>query len=164
MGGMTDAEERRGALMQSIERFTGSVAALPDSLFLRQIDGRSPRDIVAHLIGWNRYAIEAQGEIRRGRLPACLADPGPDFSTVNEASVRRYASRDRGELLEQLRDSAAEYDRMLRALPPDEWDENYGVTWHGRRVTAGWLASALVHDYDEHREEIASWTQRAATA
>ncbi len=161
---MAETEGRRGALMRSIERFAGSVETLPDDLFLHEIDGRSPRDIVAHMIGWNRYAIEAQGELRRGRLPACLADPGPDFSAVNGASVRRYASRDRGELLEQLRESAAEYDRMLRALPPAEWDENHGVTWRGRRVTAGWLADALGRDYDEHREEIVGWPKRAATA
>ena len=151
------AEARRARLSEAVARFVESVERLPEEAFLREVDGRSPRDIVAHLIGWNRYTVEAREELRRGELPACLADTGEDFAKVNARSMERYASRDRGELLAELRASAEELDRLLASLPPEELDDNHGVTWHGRPVTVGWLASAVRHDFEEHRRELEAW-------
>lgn len=151
------AEERRARLREAVARFAESVERLPEEAFLREVDGRSPRDIVAHLIGWNRYTVQAHEELGRGDLPACLADPGEDFAKVNALSMERYSSRDRAELLGELRASAEELDRLLASLPPEELDDNHGVTWHGRPVTVAWLASAVRHDFEEHRREIENW-------
>ena len=158
------ADERRARLMEAIERFGQAVESLPDESFLREVDGRSPRDVVAHLIGWNRYTIEGEGELQRGELPSYLVDPGEDFGKVNAESMRRYASRDKGELLGQLRASTRELDQFLRALSPAEWGDNHGVTWRDHPVTTGWLVRALVHDYNEHRREIENWPRQAAGA
>ena len=151
------AEERRARLREAVARFVEGVEGLPEEAFLREVDGRSPRDIVAHLIGWNRYTVQAHDELQRGELPACLADTGEDFSKVNARSMQRYASRDRWELLAELRASAEELDRLLASLPPEEQADNHGVTWRGRRVTVGWLADAVSRDFDEHRQEIENW-------
>ena len=151
------ARERRARLREAVARFVESVERLPEEAFLREEDGRSPRDIVAHLIGWNRYTVEAHDELRRGELPACLADTSEDFATVNARSMQRYASRDRRELLAELRASAEELDHLLASLPPEEQDNNHGVTWRGRPVTVGWLADAVRRDFDEHRQEIENW-------
>jgi hypothetical protein len=158
------AEERRARLREAIGRFVESVEELPEEAFLREVDGRSPRDIVAHLIGWNRYTIQAHEELRRGELPVCLADPGEDFAKVNALSIERYSSRDRDDLLAELRASAEELDRLLAALPPEELDDNYGVTWRGRPVTVAWLASAVRHDFEEHRREIEAWERTVKQA
>ena len=155
------AEERRARLREAVARFAESVERLPEEAFLREVDGRSPRDIVAHLIGWNRYTVDARDELRRGELPACLADTGEDFAKVNARSMERYASHDRGELLGELRASAGELDRLLASLPPEELDDNHGVTWRGRPVTVAWLASAVRRDFDEHRREIEKWDSAA---
>ena len=155
------AGERRAKLRAAVARFVESVERLPEEAFLREEDGRSPRDIVAHLIGWNRYTVEAHDELRRGELPACLADTSEDFATVNARSMQRYASRDRRELLVELRASAEELDRLLASLPPEEQDNNHGVTWRGRPVTVGWLADAVRRDFDEHRQEIENWARAA---
>jgi hypothetical protein len=125
--------------------------------FLHAVDGRTPRDIVAHLIGWNYHAIEASQYIRRGEMPPSLVDPGPDFSTVNGASMARFASRDRTELLGQLRESADAYDAMLRALPEAEWDDHHGVQRGTWRVTNGSFAEVMIGEFDHHRAEIAGW-------
>jgi hypothetical protein len=154
---MPTPSERRQELAASIARFAEAVEQQPDELFLHPVDGRTPRDIVAHLIGWNRNAVAASADIRRGQLPACLADPGPDFSKTNADSMTRYNGRDKGELLAELRASAAEYDAMLRALPEEEWDDNHGVVRGRWPVSNGNLVAALVHDFDTHREEIVSW-------
>lgn len=156
-----ETDERIAALHASVERLADAVAALPEPLFLRETDGRSPRDIVAHLIGWNHYTIEGYEQQRRGELPAYLVDPGEDFSTVNAAAMRRYASRDRGELLGQLRDSLAALEAFLGALSPAEWADDYGVGYNGRPLTLARLVGTLGGDYDHHREEIATWPERA---
>ncbi len=155
------AGERRARLREAVGRFVESVEGLPEEAFLREVAGRSPRDIVAHLIGWNRYTVEAHDELRRGELPACLTDTGEDFSKVNARSMQRYASRDRRELLAELRASAEELDRLLASLPPEEHDDNHGVTWRGRPVTVGWLTDAVRYDFDEHRQEIENWDATA---
>ncbi len=155
------AGERRARLREAVARFVESIEGLPEEAFLREVDGRSPRDIVAHLIGWNRYTVEAHDELQRGELPACLADTGEDFATVNARSMERYASRDRRELLAELHASAEELDHLLASLPPEEHDDNHGVTWRGRPVTIGWLADAVRHDFDEHRQEIENWDATA---
>ncbi len=46
------AQERRARLREAVARFAESVERLPEEMFLREMDGRSPRDIVAHLIAW----------------------------------------------------------------------------------------------------------------
>lgn len=157
-------DERRAALARGIADFIAAVEAQPDDLFVRAIDGRTPRDIVAHLIGWNWHALETDAAVRRGELPGWTLDPGPDFVNVNAESLRRYASRNKAELLGQLRASAADYDRMLGDLAPAEWDDNHDVTWRGRAVSTGWLAEALIHDYSHHRQEIEGWAAQEAGA
>ena len=154
---MAGREEQRAAWRASVERFIAAVEPLPEGLFLHEAGGRTPRDIVAHLIGWHGYAIEAREYIRRGELPPSLIDPGPDWSNVNGASMARFASRDRAELLGQLRASAEEYDAMLRDLPDAEWDDNHGVQRGNWAVTNGSFVGIMTGEFDTHRQEIASW-------
>lgn len=154
---MASPEERRAGLLASIDQFVTAVEALPEGQFLHEVDGRTPRDIVAHLIGWNYHAIEASRFIARGEMPPSLVEPGPDFSRVNGESMVRYAARDRAELLGQLRESAAAYDAMLRGLPEAEWDDNHGVTRGDWAVTNGSFVGIMIGEFDHHRQEIATW-------
>jgi hypothetical protein len=154
-----ETDARVAALRASVERFADAVADLPEPLFLQEVGGRTPRDIVAHLIGWNWYTIEGDEQHRRGELPAYLVDPGEDYSTVNAAAMRRYASRDRDELLAQLRDSLAALEAYLVALPPAAWDDDHGVSYNGRPLTLARLVGTLTHDYDHHYQEIVAWPE-----
>jgi hypothetical protein len=159
---MADAEtihEQRAALAKAIATFAEAVERQPAELFLRAVDGRTPRDIVAHLIGWNRAAVAASAELRRGQLPACLTDPGLNFSRINALTMAEYPSRDRAELLDQLRASASDYDTMLRDLPANEWGDNHGIVLGDWPVSNGNLAAALIHDFTHHRDEIESWPE-----
>ena len=157
---MADAETsaaQRAALANAIAQFAEAVERQPEDLFLLTVDGRTPRDIVAHLIGWNRAAVTARGELRRGQLPACLTAPGPNFSRVNALTMAEYSSRDKAELLAKLRLSAAEYDTMLRELSAAEWADNHGIVLDGWPVSNGNLVAALIHDFTHHLGEIESW-------
>lgn len=160
---MVDTEERRGALRESIERFAASAGAPPDEAFLREVGGRSPRDIAAHLIGWNRHAAEGYARRRRGERPFCLVEPGEDFSEVNAQSMRRYTSRDKGQLPRELRASWEGLDRFLGAPTPAEWEGSYGVTYHDHPFTIKGGVEGLLQEYGEHRAEIEHWEERAAS-
>ena len=62
---------RLNALQEAFARFRDCVAALPGERFLERMNGWSPRDVTAHLIGWNRYTVEGCRETRQARaLPA----------------------------------------------------------------------------------------------
>lgn len=154
---MVSPEERRAALRESLDRFVGVVEGLPDERFLHVDGGRTPRDITAHLIGWNYYAIEASEFIGRGEVPPSLVDPGPDFSRVNGESMARFPSRDKGELLGQLRESGVAYDAMLRDLPAAEWGDNHGVVRGKWQVTNDSFVEIMIGEFDHHRQEIESW-------
>jgi hypothetical protein len=161
---VVDTEERRKALRESAERFIESAAALPEGIFLREIDGRSPRDIVAHLIGWNRYTVVDYERQQQGERPSYITDPSDDFSAVNAQSVRHYSSRDKATLLVELRASLGELDRLLRSLTLAEWAADYGATYLDSAVTMRWMIAALIWDYRHHQEEIANWRGRTARA
>lgn len=98
MEAVVSQEARRAELAAAIGLFVEVVGRQLDELFLRVIDGRTPRDIVAHLIGWNWGAVAASEELRRGVSPACLTNPGPNFSRVNALSMATYPLGDKAEL------------------------------------------------------------------
>lgn len=154
---MTSPSERRTALQESLDRFVRAVEGLSEEQFLHRAVDRTPRDIVAHLIGWNYHAIDASDYIRRGEMPPSLIDPGPDFSRVNGESIARFPSEDKGTLLGQLRESAIVYDTMLRDLPAAEWTDNHGVVRGNWSVTNDSFVEIMIGEFDHHRQEVEGW-------
>jgi hypothetical protein len=133
------------------------VIALEEELLLRNINGWSTRDIVAHLLGWNLYIIEGSNQIMRGDLPFYDIDPGEDYSKVNAVLVREYSSKNKHELLDELRASAQELIQFLRSLGSSEWEQDYGVRHKEQIITIKNTMDELIEDYDIHRERIANW-------
>ena len=150
-------EEQVDKLTLCIEDFAGYIDSLPKNLFLKKIDDWSPRDILAHLIGWNRYSIEGGQQIRRGETPSYFTDPGDDFCKVNAVLVRKYHSTDKQELLGELEVSARELKQFLLSLNPTEWESDYGVSYEGGQVTIKNTVDALIGDYVQHKEQIIQW-------
>jgi len=118
---------------QSIEDFVHCVASLNEEFFLKRSDHWSPRDVVAHLIGWNRYTIEGSNQIRRGELPFYEIDPGEDCCKVNAVLILEYSSTDSQEMLDELQVSAQELKRFIQSLDSSEWSRDYGVRHKGLR-------------------------------
>jgi hypothetical protein len=157
-------EDQIGQLEHSVEAFVASVTALDVSLFRRDVNGWTPRDIVAHLIGWNQYLVLGAKQILRGELPFYDVDPGPNYSKVNAALVRECTDTDRSVLLEKLAKSARELKAFLRAIAPGEWDRDFGVRHKGESLTVNSTADDLVTvkstvddliaDYDHHRKQL----------
>lgn len=139
---------------QSIEDFVDCVASLKEDLFLKRQNHWSPRDVVAHLIGWNRYIIKGSHQIRRGELPFYDIDPGEDYSKVNAVLVLEYSSTDRQEMLDELQASAQELKRFIQSLDSSEWSRDYGVRHKGAIITIQNTVDDLIEDYDIHKERI----------
>lgn len=91
-----------------VEGLARSIASLNDDLYFRKLHAWSPRDILAHLVGWNRYVIRGCQQIKNGELPSYDIDPGENFRNINAVLVREYPSCDKQELLGQLGASAQE--------------------------------------------------------
>lgn len=137
-----------------VDEFARCVASLGEGLFLKKINRWSPRDMVAHLIAWNRSIIEGSKQIRKGELPFYDIDPGENFSKVNAVFIREYSSTDKQELLDELRASAGELKKFLLSLGPDEWAHDYGVRHQGAVITIRDTIDELIADYVHHREQI----------
>jgi hypothetical protein len=143
-----------------VEEFARCVDSLNEELFLEKGKRWSPRDIVAHLIGWNRYVIEGSKQLKRRELPFYDIDPGESYSNVNAVLVRDYSSTDKRELLDELHASAGELARFLESLNPGEWDRDYGVRHKGETLTIQGTVDELIRDYAHHRVQIEEWTER----
>ena len=157
-------EERVSNLSRCIKEFKECIDSLPAKLFLRKMNDWSPRDVLAHLIGWNRYTIEGCQETRRGEAPSYFIDPGEDFNKVNAVSVQKYHSTDKGELVDELEASAHELKQFLLSLDSVEWEADYGVKYGEGPVTIKNSVDVLIHDYLQHREQIKKWAQTADSA
>ena len=149
-------------LQRSVEAFAGSVVSLDEALFLRKVTRWSARDMVAHLIGWNRYVVRGARQILRGELPFYDLDPGPDYSNVNAALVRDYPDTDRSALLESLAASTEELTAFLRAVDPDTWDRDFGVRQKGVTLTVKSTVDDLIAAYHPHREQLEDFRTSAA--
>src|SRR5205085_3449750 len=86
-------EQDLQALQNAFETFTACISTLAVPVFLRPVTQWAPRDVVAHLIGWNRYTRTGCEQIRQGMIPFHFADAGEDFRHANATSVQTYASR-----------------------------------------------------------------------
>ena len=154
-------EEQIKNLSYCIQEFIRCIDTLPALLFLTKIDNWSPRDVLAHLIGWNRYTIEGCQQIRRGEIPFYFIDPGDDFSKVNALLVKKYNSSDKRRLINELETSAQELEQFLLSVDPTEWEANYGVTYEGEPVTIKNSIDVLIRDYVVHRQRIEKWAESA---
>ncbi len=147
-------EDQIDRLEHCVMTFAGSVTALDERLFLSNVSGWTVRDILAHLIGWNRHIVRGAQQILSGELPYYDVDPGPDYSKVNAALVREYGDVDRAALLARLAASTAELTEFLRAIHPAEWDRDFGVRHDSETLTVKSTVDDLIADYDYHQRQI----------
>lgn len=111
-------------------------------------------DVIAHLIGWDRTNLEAIDDFLAGRLPAFYDAYDPGWASFNATLVARHRRGDWDALLTALRQSFADFQARLSALPGSEIDRDRGVVWRGRTVTIGRLLRAALRDESEHLEQV----------
>jgi hypothetical protein len=145
------------ALQSAFETFTACLSRLAVPVFLRPVTKWAPRDVVAHLIGWNHYTRTGCEQIRQGRLPFYFADAADDFRHVNAISVQTSALPEKHTLIEELTASFQALLRFLICLPPEAWQADYGVRYQGGPITIANTVDALSRDYLEHTKDFEKW-------
>lgn len=147
-------EDQIEQLERCVGAFARTVASLDERLLATKVTTWTVRDIVAHLIGWNRYVVRGAGQILRGELPFYDLDPGQNYAKVNAVLVRECAATDRAALLASLTESTRELTTFLRAIPTTAWDRDFGVR-HGKEIlTVKSTVDDLIADYDHHRVQL----------
>ena len=147
-------EDQIVGLDRSVKAFARCVTSLDEHRFLQELNGWTPRDIVAHLVGWNRYVVKGGRQILRGELPFYDIDPGDNYSKVNAVLVREHSSSSSEELLTDLRRSARELKEFLRSVDLSDWNRDHGVRHGGSTITIKNTVDELIADYDHHRKQI----------
>jgi hypothetical protein len=149
-------------LQNAYQPFRDLILSLSESDFLSPMDDWSPRDVVAHLVGWNWQMIEASTSIMAGETPAYYADAPNDYKNINAAYVERYASRSRTELVGVLESSMQDFASFVMALPPHELDADHGVLhYRGHPATVAGIINSLKGDYEHHTRQVGEWLRGA---
>jgi hypothetical protein len=148
-------------LNQAVQEFITCIDSLPDSVFLKKMDNWAPRDVVAHLIGWNLYTIQGCRQLKKRETPFYLIDPGHDFCKINAVSVKENNSKDKKELIKQLNTSAEELKSFLSKITPMGWEADFGITYKGEVVTIKNSVDALISDLVSHKRQIEKWSIKA---
>ena len=150
-------EEQINELNSGVDRLVKCVSSLPEESFLKNLKKWSLRDIVAHLVGWNRYITAGSIQIMRGELPFYDDDPGEDFCNVNAELIREHSTKDREKLLAELLSTADGLKQFLESLDTEDWDRDFGVHHHGQIITIKNTVDELIADYLHHTVQIKDW-------
>jgi hypothetical protein len=139
------------------EAFVQTIKELSPEGFLKSIGDWTPRDIMAHFVGWNRITLVGCAEICEGVEPFYFYDGTNDYRKVNAPFFERFNSIDREVLLLQMSSTKDTLVSYLKTVDESEWARDTGVVhYRGGPATVARCVDSLIRDYRKHREEIIS--------
>lgn len=142
----------------AFQKFSELVASLSDEQFLTPMNGWTPRDVIAHLIGWNILMIESSLSILAGNPPIYYGDAPNDYSHINARFTEKYSSQSKQELLSELCLSMRKFIEFVSSLPDKELTNNHGVMhYSGAPATISKIINSLAGDYQSHTHQIKNW-------
>lgn len=128
----------------------------PEQLLRREGDWAA-RDVVAHLIGWNRNIRIGCEDIRAGRTPFYHSDAPNDYRTFNAEFTTKYNSTDGIVLLAELAEASHALREYFEAVLEDDWARDFGPQHYaGGPATIDRCAESITREYVEHGREIAA--------
>jgi hypothetical protein len=155
---MTQDEAITLSLRQSYQDFAKLIHSLTDQQLISPMSGWSPRDVMAHLIGWNKLMIEAASSILAGQSPEYYQDARNDYSNINSSFVIKYSSSSKQVLLAELQTSIDALEAFIHSLPAMELTADHGALHHsGSPATVARIIDSLKSDYQYHTSEIMEW-------
>ena len=135
--------------------FCETMRSLVPHAFLATLSDWTPRDIAAHLVGWNRITLVGSAELREGVRPFYFDDGTNDYRKVNAGFCARFSSRDRDEMLARMDSTMEELLSYLAQVPEEEWELDTGVIhYRPGPATVARCVDSLIRDYRKHRDEI----------
>lgn len=121
------------------------------------------RELLAHLSGWDYTFLEAFQQILEGRLPDFFSQYDHNWQRFNYRTVRRYRRNSLEETIQGVRESQAKLAAFLERLPSQKFYEDCGIcTDNGYHVTISGLMESLVHEEQEHLEQILDFKRSLA--
>jgi hypothetical protein len=150
-------EDQIEKLNKNVQALCFSLASLNEDQFLMKLNGWSSRDIVAHLIGWNRAIVQGSRQILKAELPFYDVDSGENYSKINADFVRNYSSTDLQEMVMEMFRSADELLEFLKTLNEKDWSHDFGVKNKGLTITIKSTVDDLIEDYAHHTTQIEKW-------
>ena len=150
-------KEQLADLEFAYEAFMQTAKGLSPEALMKSLGDWTPRDILAHFIGWNRITLAGCAEICEGVEPFYFYDGTNDYRKVNASFLLRFNSTDRDILLNQIHTTKDALVSYLWTVPEDEWELDTGIVhYRGGPVTVARCVDSLFRDYGKHREEIVS--------
>ena len=155
-------QEVLSPLKNAYQDFVGIILSLSVKQYLSTMNGWAPRDVVAHLIGWNRLMVESSSSILAGDQPAYYTDAPNDYSHINAGFTAKYSSRSKQELLAELKSSLEDFEAFILALSFGELAADHGVRhYRGDPATISKIIASLASDYHHHAQQIREWLNKA---
>ena len=116
--------------------------AQQDEVFLGEW---SVKDLLAHLVGWDRTNREAVGEILAGKKPSFWVHYGRGWQSYNVRLVTEYRRDDLAEMIATVEQSHRELIDYLQSVPADEYL---------KRKPIGTLLRVEATDEEEHCQQV----------
>lgn len=126
--------------------------------------GRSVKDILAHLTGWEQKMLQWVEDSYAGRHPDRPApnEDWPDLNQVNEEIFRDRHGQPLPRILEEAAASHRQVLARLEAMTDADLFDRDRFAW--RKGDPMWhlvAANTYLH-YQEHRKQIEAWIARSA--
>ena len=156
--GRMSRQKATSQLTHAYQHFSTLIDSLSSEQFLSPMNGWAPRDVVAHLIGWNGLMIDASLSILAGNPPSYYDDAPNDYSNINASFTAKHSMQSKLELLAELRLSMEKLETFIDGLPIEELTADHGVLdSRGDPATIAEIIDSLAGDYQDHSREIEDW-------
>lgn len=150
-------KEQLADLELAYEAFIQTAKDLSPEELMKSLGDWTPRDILAHFIGWNRITLVGCAEIFEGIKPFYFYDGTNNYRKVNAPFFERFNSTDRDILLDQVKTTKNALVSYLWTIEENEWElDTQVVHYRGGPATVARCVDSLIRDYRKHREEIVS--------
>lgn len=119
----------------------------------------SIKDLLAHLIGWDKTSLRAVKSVLKGQLPSFYKYHDRDWQTYNAMLVKKYKKDSFEELLVAAKESQGKLLEFLQTVPPENFNKDFGVRFRGYKVTIQRLLEADTEDDQVHLKQITDFFQ-----
>jgi len=114
----------------------------------------SMKDLVAHLIGWDKTNLQAVKSLLKGQVPAFYEHRDPDWRTYNAMLVKKHKKGSTQQLIATAKRSHETLLKFLQTIPPEDFNKDFGARFRGYKVTIQRLLEAETEDEQIHMKQI----------
>ena len=151
-------EKALSALMEARQSILTEVSKLSETAQDQVFLGIwSTKDLLAHLIGWDKTNLEAAKSVLKGQVPAFYEHRDSDWRTYNAMLVKKYKKDSIQELIAAAKDSQEKLIQFLQTIPPESFNKDFDVRFRGYKVTIQRLLEAEAKDEQTHLQQITDY-------